>query len=423
VCNLRVLVLTDVWPTSHAPGEAPWAAIPGLLLQERHHEVAVAFLRRLFPPERLAQSIVYPRRFAREFDAWLQESLLAKPSYSQFVESCWYTSPPRGTSHHTWGDWAYLFAGRKLRRLASSFRPNVIHAHFAVPAGAAAQRLASHLDIPYVVSVHGADLEYTATLSARAADVVGTVLRSADAVIANSSLSAKRMERQWAVTNATILWQGGDSPVHTESVVSDPVRILTVGHLYENKGHREAATILSLAKTKGARFRWTIVGRGTIGDRQRLEAILESAGLTDVTSVIPHLSNSGVLHTMAESDVFLLLSKLEAYGVVYAEALGAGLAVVGSSTAGAVSDFCQAGAPLFSVEPRVTEETTQLITGILMDSSLLAQRKREAADWSRQHLGWGRYVDGLEGVYRGVVAARHGASDPSVTSHIGIPLG
>jgi glycosyltransferase involved in cell wall biosynthesis len=142
-----------------------------------------------------------------------------------------------------------------------------------------------------------------------------------------------------------------------------------------------------------------------------------------VTSVIPHLTNSEVLHRMAESDVFLLLSKREAYGVVYAEALGAGLAVIGSSAAGAVKDFCQAGGPVFSVEPKVTEETTQLITSILMDSSLLARRKREASEWSRQHLGWGRYVDGLEEVYRKVIVQRHGRSALSVPSRTDTPSG
>jgi glycosyltransferase involved in cell wall biosynthesis len=293
-----------------------------------------------------------------------------------------------------------------MRRVASSFHPDVLHAHFAVPAGSAARRLASSLGIPYVVSVHGADLAYTATLSGRAAELVGEVLRAADAVIANSGLSAEQMEQQWAVKAATILWQGGDSVDCSQAAVGEPVRILTVGHLYESKGYREAATILSFARTQGARFRWTIVGRGTIEDRHRLDAVLEGAGLKDLTSVIAQLDNCGVLRTMAESDVFLLLSKREAYGVVYAEALGAGLAVIGSSAAGAVKDFCRSGAPVFSVEPKVDDETTQLITKILMDRPLLARRKLEAAEWSRQHLGWGRYVDGLEEVYRRVVTQR-----------------
>ena len=412
-------MLTDLWPTEHAPGEAPWAAIPGLLLRERHHEVSVAFLRRVCPPARLVQAATHPRRFLAELDGWLREAVFTSPTHGQFVKSCWYTSPPRHMSQHTWGSWAHVLAGRRLRRLAADLEPDVLHAHFAVPAGALAGLLAPRLGIPYVVSVHGADLEYTAKLSAKAAGVVGTVLSSADAVIANSSLSATRMERQWAVKHVTTLWQGGDSAVSANAAVGDPVRILTVGHLYESKGYGETATILSLARAKGARFRWTIVGRGTVGDRLRLETILQSSGLTDVTSVISQLTNSEVLHTMTESDVFLLLSKREAYGVVYAEALGAGLAVVGSDAAGAVHDFCRSGAPVLSVRPAVTEATTQLVTDLLLDSSRIAARKCESAEWSRQHLGWGRYVDGLEEVYRRVVSERHAAGDRGASGRTG----
>lgn len=416
-------MLTDLWPTEHSPGEAPWAAIPGLLLMERHHDVRVAFLRRACPPARLVKATTHPRPFVSELDAWLRESILTSPLYGEFVESHWYTSPPRATSHHTWGSWAWLFAGGRLRRSAASFRPDVLHAHFAVPAGAVARLLAPGLDIPYVVSVHGADLDFTARLSARAANVVGTVLRSADTVIANSSLSAERLERQWAVRNVSTLWQGGDSAVRADPAVGDPVRILTVGHLYESKGHRETASILSLARAKGARFHWTIVGRGTVADGRRLEALLQSTGLTDVTSVVSHMTNGEVLGAMAESDVFLLLSKREAYGVVYAEALGAGLAVIGSDAAGAVIDFCRSGAPLFSVEPAVTEATTRVVTELLMDAPLIARRKREASTWGGQHLGWGRYVDGLEELYQRVASSPHAPSDPGASSRVGSRIG
>src|SRR5688500_12511598 len=43
------------------------------------------------------------------------------------------------------------------RRLLSSFKPEVIHAHFAVPAGALAWALSRMTGIPYILTIHLGD--------------------------------------------------------------------------------------------------------------------------------------------------------------------------------------------------------------------------------------------------------------------------
>ena len=53
-----------------------------------------------------------------------------------------YLSPPRPRSYGTWGAWAAPVLRRALRRLHDEFAFDLIHAHYAVPAGDAVRRAA-----------------------------------------------------------------------------------------------------------------------------------------------------------------------------------------------------------------------------------------------------------------------------------------
>src|SRR5947207_13875380 len=53
------------------------------------------------------------------------------------------------------GKLRYLELARRTRRVARAFKPDVVYAHFLVPAGLIAERLA---DAPLVVTAHGRDV-------------------------------------------------------------------------------------------------------------------------------------------------------------------------------------------------------------------------------------------------------------------------
>lgn len=297
--------------------------------------------------------------------------------------------------------------GRKIARHAANFSPDVIHAHFAIPSGWVARSLAAHLQCNYVVSVHGMDLAFTANISLRAQHDVAHVLEDASRVVVNSKLTADGVS---AICDrgaqCVRLWQGGDTVANGVASVSDPLRVVSVGHLYPSKGYSESARLLGSLRRQGVRFTWTIVGSGTIADKQRLAEELRANGVDDRCQVIAQLSNEAVLQLLASSDVFLLLTRRDAYGVVFAEAMAAGLLVIGSSQAGAVQDFLEAGAPLYPLSPAFDEADALRLAKVLNDRESVTRTKLAAAEWGRLNLGWAKYVDQLERVYADVLVAR-----------------
>lgn len=293
-----------------------------------------------------------------------------------------------------------MTASRQIAAHWNSFQPQVIHAHFASPSGWLAMSLSSRFAVPYIVSVHGIDINFTANISERARKTVAKVLTNADCVIANSSISQERVAQlcDHQVTCCR-LWQGGDCRWPSKPTVSHPLRILSVGGLIPSKGHNEAARLLAMARQRGIDFRWTVVGRGSLSEVAAFHSLIRNLCLEDRTTWVPELSNDAVLNTMSQSDVFLLLTKQEAYGVVFAEAVSAGLLVIGSSRAGAIHDFVEAGAPVVSLEPVVTGRNLDRFVSLLSDEQSMARAKADAADWGRRNLGWDRFVDQLEGAY------------------------
>lgn len=400
---LRILVVTDLWPSSEVPGRTPFVRQPYLAVARRGHCVEVILLRRHFPPARVMRSLLHPRRLPAVTRAWLREDCLAMPLQPPPVAVVPYTSPPRATSHDRWGRWAVWLAGRRLATLAAAANPDVVHGHFATPSGEVAVWLAERLAVPAVVSVHGADLDYTATFRSRGRRSVGAVLRSADAVIANSGPMADvAAGLRGTRSGVHVLWQGGDSvlaPGGSDVSRGSPVRVLSVGHISAMKGHDRAAAALARCRDRGADFMWTIVGRGSADEERALSDLLQRLDLHDRVTITNSLTNVQVLEEMGRSDVFVLLSTREPYGVVYAEALGAGMAVVGSSVAGAAIDFTAAGAPLAMVDPYATTAVADALMPLLTDRALLAEVKHASGAWAAANLGWERYAAHLERIY------------------------
>ena len=405
--RLRVLMVTDLWPVQEDPGRGAFIRCASLALAHRGHDVRVLLLRRWFPPRRLFVALLRPGTLGAVVRAWLREWCRSHAIVPPPVVTVEYTSPPHRLSHDRWGHWAVAIAGGALLRRAKAMQPDVVHGHWATPSGLVAVWLARRLGVCSVVSVHGADVAYTATFRRRGGRSVRSVLAQADAVIVNSSLTARAV-RDVAEENLGVhlLWQAGDIVRQRDGRPGTIPRVLSVGHLIPAKGHQESARALAQCRARGAQFSWTVVGHGSIQQERDFRQVLQSHGLADVTRTVRDLTNEEVLAEMARADVFLLLTRKDAYGVVYAEALGAGLAVVGSTMAGAMIDFREAGAPVAVVDPDDQTAATDALCELLMEPRRLEDTKARSQAWAAKNLGWDRHAEQLEAVYRSLSSRR-----------------
>ena len=242
--------------------------------------------------------------------------------------------PPRRILYDRLGDLAYL----RVRRLPSlrSAGYDLVHAHQALPNGALAQRLAADLDVPYVITVHGADVYQNLRGGGAVAERTAAVLASAAAVMANSSAVAGLLrdvvpsDRLHVVLNGTT---GLDRQVAAadDYLPGEPL-VLTVGYLIPRKEHGTVLEALALLADDGLRLHWAVVGEGPLAEPLSRRAA--ELGLADRVHFLGRQPHERVLALMKRAQLFALPSRDEAFGLVYTEAMAQGTPVLAGAGEG-----------------------------------------------------------------------------------------
>jgi glycosyltransferase involved in cell wall biosynthesis len=328
-----------------------WAHRQALAARDAGAEIEVLVLYRPLPP--LAA--------VRRLDLGALGDAVRQPSSASLdgltVDFVRYLSPPRPMSYRSWGAWA----APALRRALARARPfDLIHAHYAVPAGDAVRRAAP--DARLVVSVHGHDVYGGAVASAN----VDATLGHARLVVANSAGTASRCEAHGArVTRVVHL--GADLPA-TPPARPDVPTLVTVAHLVERKRHADVLAALAQLSGRHPQLRYVIVGDGP--ERDRLRALASSLGVADRVQLTGQLPHDEAVRAAQSASVFVLPSVDEAFGVAYLEAMAGGVPAVGcSGEAGPMEIAAACSDAITLVPPRDPSALAVAIDGLLSDPS------------------------------------------------------
>ena len=309
--------------------------------------------------------------------------------------------PPRRLLFDRLGDLAYY----SVRRLPSLRHGgcDLLHAHQALPDGALAQRLAADLGVPYVVTVHGADVYQHFRLGGAVERRAKDVLAHAAAVMANSSAVAGLLagvvapERLTVVLNGTT-GLGREVEPAADYLPGEPL-VLTVGYLIERKGLRELVAAVGRLRRDGRRVNLAIVGDGPL--RGALAAQAEADGVADAVDFLGRVPHERVLALMARADVFALPSWDEAFGLVYTEAMAQDTPVIAGKGEGP-EDFIADGVSGYLAPVRDADALAGIIARVL-DDPVAAAAVGEAGKAAALALSWDRNARLTLGVYEKVL--------------------
>jgi glycosyltransferase involved in cell wall biosynthesis len=252
-----------------------------------------------------------------------------------------FPQPPRRILFDRLGDLAY----RRVRGLPAVTREryDLIHAHQALPDGAVAARLSRDLGVPYLVTVHGADvnrgLEGGGPVARRTAEVLG----GASAVVAVSGVLARRLTARVPLDAVHVVQNGVPADLHgvppTDYLPGHRV-VLAAGRLVAGKGLEHVLEALARLADDRDDLRSVIAGEGAL--RRRLEGRAAELGVADRVAFPGRLEHEDLLAMMARADVFALPSAPEGFGLVHLEAMTQGTPVVGCLDQGP-ADFIEDG--------------------------------------------------------------------------------
>lgn len=230
-----------------------------------------------------------------------------------------------------------------------SWKPDVLHAHFAVPTGALALPAALLSRTPYVLTAHLGDLpggnpDQTDALFRVLNPLIRPIWSRAAALSASSTFAANLASAAYGVTPTIIL--NGISMNGRADHAAKPgplLNLVAIGRFNPQKNFPWLIRALA-----GCQSPWHLSLIGDGSQRTEIEQAIADCGLHDHIRLLGWLPENEMRDVLRHSDILVMPSTSEGNPVAAIEALKAGVAILGSNIGG-LSDLVEDGKNGFAV--------------------------------------------------------------------------
>lgn len=286
---------------------------------------------------------------------------------------------------------------------------NVVHAHYLFSGGGVARLIKKNTNIPYVCTVRGTDINFYLKMP-HLRKLAIKILSGADRVtfLSPSQKTATfsklgSVEQLESIEKKTRIIPNGISEEWIKNLGSprsrvEPrsLRLLFVGELTRNKNWKSVVVCQQLLVRRGVPTVLTIAGDGE--DRA---LVVEAARGNPGTEFVGFVtSTDAMIQLYRQSDIFVMPSFSESFGLSYLEAMSQGLPVVYSRNQG-IDGFFPDQTIGSGVNPDSPEEMAEAIIRIWENLSQISYRSIEeslAFSWDKVVKSYfDTYVDCLDG--------------------------
>lgn len=229
----------------------------------------------------------------------------------------------------------------KLNTLIRRGRYDIFHYFFSLPTGLFTQLPGGRQGKPYIVSLRGSDVpgydpfdRKLSFLHKLFKPVSKRIWERAKYVVAVTN-SLKELALQTAPgLNIEVIPNGVDTdlfkPIKGVRKDRSYFQLICVSRLVKRKGIEH--TLSALAGLRAEKIRLSIVGSGNYEKSLRQKCL--DSSLTSIVEFKGFCRREKLPELYAKSDAFILTSRSEAFGNVFAEAMSCGLPVIGADVGG-----------------------------------------------------------------------------------------
>jgi glycosyltransferase involved in cell wall biosynthesis len=276
----------------------------------------------------------------------------------------------------------YIIAGFwEARKLIKNWQPDLVHVHFAVPAGPIAWLLLKTERIPYVLTTHLGDVpggapEKTERWFRWIHPFIPPIWGRAARVVAVSEYTRQLALRHYPV-DISVIPNGVDVRKFKPEILARNTipRIVFAGRFMSQKNPLQLVRVL--ARLKAIPWQCTMFGDGLL--RPQVEKEIATHQLDNRIQLRGWVEPPEVIAEFAKSDILFMPSRSEGLPVVGVQAMASGMAIV-AGNAGGFIDLVQPGENGFLYDPDDVEGMSDgLRTLLTKPETLLNARKKSLA--------------------------------------------
>lgn len=303
---MNVLKLSVVYPSQHNP-------ISGIFIQKESESL----IKQCPIKITVLNPIAFGRAKPPSENAILNNIKLIRPKYFSLPGSFFLTLK------------TMFFALSCIWTLRKSFTYDVIHAHSIVITGFAGLLLKKIYSKPLVITVHGNEFDFTGVKQWPHRLIFKYVLNNANLIIVVSSM-LKNKVIGYGINHGRIEIIPSGIDTNTFTKASRPSLydkrvgsklLLSVGYIYPTKGQHLVIYALDmiLKEYPNLDINYLIIGNGN--QVNELKQLVAQLGLTEKVIFLGQINNCDLHSYYMMSDVFVLPSSDEGFGIVYLESL------------------------------------------------------------------------------------------------------
>lgn len=246
------------------------------------------------------------------------------------------------------------------------FSPDLIYSHFATIASEVACVLSRKFSIPFVFSAHGYDI------FEEPSRYWHEILKTSHSCLVYSNYSKDFIAKTYGGRGkVSALNLGVDTDLFSPAQnSSDKFTIISVARLVEKKGQKFLIQACANLRSRGHDFQCIIVGEGE--NRRRLEELVVKLGLSEVVRFEGKLGSKEIAKLMQTSNVHVLPSLREPFGIASIEAMSVGLPVVVPNVMGSKEIVLNSGLG-FLLDPGDVDSLTVYLEEIISDVEISKQ--------------------------------------------------
>lgn len=272
-----------------------------------------------------------------------------------------------------------LFFFHKQRKIRKALEKNIkvagfdlIHAYTLFTDGNCARSISRKYGIPYVVAVRNTDVNAFFRLQPHLHGRGVQIMRDAAAVFFLSEAYRRQVfekyvpekyreeirKKTYIIPNGIDEFWFSHAPEGPKTLGQGPVKLIYAGRIDSNKNIPTTQKAMALLRAQGYETTLTVVGK--VKEPKVLETIQQDAW----TTCLPAMPKEKLAAAYRSTDIFVMPSLYESFGLVYAEAMSQGLPVIYSRGQGFDKQFPE-GQVGFAVDSRSPESVAEGIKKVI----------------------------------------------------------